>query len=134
MADFLEWDKSYLVGDKDADAEHQKILQLVNMFLTSLSEAKATKILDAILDQIIEVAREHFKKEEALIKKGADTPTFIQTKEDHQNRIKELRMLRGSYARANLGVDDVLPFFKDWIFEHIEKSGKGLSFQTNSPG
>ncbi len=132
MADHLEWHKNYLVGDRVADAEHQKIVHLVNTFLKGLSEGKAPRILDAILDQLLEVSRAHFKGEEAKMKKEADTAAFIRHKDDHDNLLKELRMLKDGYARAKLGVEDVLPFFRDWIFGHIEKNDRGI-FQPTDP-
>ena len=121
MTDFLQWTESDSVGDQAADKEHQKIIRLVNMFLNALVEGKAEKILDSLLEHLIDSVRDHLKKEDDALIKHIERPLFILHKEDGQRIVRELRMLKTSYAKAQLGIDDVLPFFKEWVFTHIRE-------------
>ncbi len=121
MAEFLEWSDSDSVGDDAADRAHRKIIQVVNLFLNALVQGKAEKILESLLDQIIAVVQDHFKSEENVLNRHIDRPLFIRHKDDDQRIVKELRMLRTGFARAGLGIDDVLPFFQEWVFKHIRE-------------
>ncbi len=132
MAQFLEWNETHAVGVEAADASHKKILDLINAFLTGLTEGKHRVILDTILDQLIDVSAGHFKQEEKTLKQLADRELFIRHMDKHRLLLNELRMLKDGYADAKLGVNDMLPFFKDWIFNHIDNMDKECYKQIQS--
>lgn len=121
MIEYLEWDEGLRTGEQVADREHQEFIYLVNTFLNGLAAGKADKILDTFLAHLIEFAQEHFRKEEALLRGRIEPPSFVRYRDDQRNRVSELKMLKNGYARAKLGVNDVVPFFKDWVYDHVGK-------------
>ena len=123
MADLLEWTDGFLVGDEDMDREHRNLHKLTYTFLTAFKEGKAQNILDVVLGELIEFTRKHFKNEEKLLRKF-DRTQFIAQKDINDQLVRELMMLRDTYVDGKLGVDDITPFFNDWILRHLKSVGR----------
>lgn len=121
MTEFLEWSDTDSVGDDSADRAHQRIINLVNMFLNALVQGKAEKILDSLLEHIIDSAMGHFKEEETLLNRHIDRSLLVLHKDESARIVQELRMLKSGYAKAELGIDDMVPFFQEWMFKHIRE-------------
>lgn len=133
MIEYLQWDETLRSGEQLADEEHQEFIRLVNTFLNGLATGKAAKILDAFLAHLIEFAQEHFKKEEAVLRDRIEPPSFVAYRDDHRKRVSELKMLKNAYAQAKLGVDDVVPFFQDWVYEHVGKFEAARNHRPEAP-
>ncbi len=116
--EFVEWTEAFAVGNEELDQEHRKLLDLVATFLNAFDEEKAEIILNAILDELLEFARDHFKREERLLRKF-DRAGFIAQKDINDELSKELGMLRDTYADGKLGSKDIAPFLKEWILRHL---------------
>lgn len=123
MAELLEWTDGFLVGVEEMDREHRNLHKLTNTFLTAFKDGKAQNILDVVLNELIEFTRKHFKNEERLLRK-IDRTQFIAQKDINDELVMELMMLRDTYVAGKLGVDDITPFFNDWMLRHLKSVGK----------
>jgi len=129
MAEYLKWKDTLEIGDDANDAAHRLMLQLANTFMDKLAQGQSEKILHGILEHLIDISKEHFRAEEISLKKQLDHDSFAHHRSEHIRLIDEMRMLDNGFAASKLGVEDVLPFFKEWIFDHIEK----LDMKTDGP-
>lgn len=71
MANHVEWEPRYSVGDAVLDALHREILERCNALGDLLAapdtDPEADRRFDRALDELMALAREHFTAEEALL-------------------------------------------------------------------
>lgn len=123
---FLDWTESLSVGFRLLDADHKRLIDLINK-LHDASEVNASSpaVLSA-LDALIDYARTHFVHEETLMRKTA-YPQFIPHKIEHDRLMVQIEELRKRMAAAQTGVSkDTTVFLRTWLCDHIIKIDRFL--------
>lgn len=118
----LHWQDSYKISDADIDAQHQKLFELVNSFLTATDKVGLT--LGAM--SMFKYTREHFTHEESLMR----TLKYPATKahvEQHNALISRLNAVADSIYKDTLARSDLESFLSDWLVQHIENSDAKLA-------
>ena len=118
MTKLVNWTDKFAVGDGELDREHRKLLGLAATLLNAFNEKKDQIILDMILDELIGFARDHFKREEKLLRKF-DRAGFIAQKDINDELSRELGMLRDTYVNGKLGAKDIVLFLNEWVLRHL---------------
>ena len=114
------------VGIDFMDADHQKLVELLNELnnLTKPGVAQSTAVEK--LDELIDFAQQHFRLEERLMEEN-DYDGFEQHRQSHEVLLQDIAELRqhliGEEATAGLAVMD---FLKDWLMGHILESDREL--------
>jgi len=104
----FEWQTFYAVGLSEIDDDHRKIFALANDLSVHPAESAAARRTQ--WEEMLELVRQHFKKEESLLESRA-YPRLTAQKEDHRALLSELE---GAVKTGESG--DAL--LKDWLIRH----------------
>ena len=115
----IAWSAKYSVGIAQVDAEHQKLVGLVNDLNAAMMEGRAKTVLDRIFDQLIAYTTSHFAHEEGLMRLYS-YPEFAQHKADHDKLVKKAKELQAEFHSGNVTISlEVMSFLRDWLVGHI---------------
>jgi len=64
---FIEWKKSYSVGLDSIDDDHKKLLGMINQLQTASHYTTDDKMIEHILDDLIDYTKYHFSREEKIM-------------------------------------------------------------------
>ncbi len=116
---FLNWTTALHIGVSAMDAEHQKLVELMNN-LHELHTSRAPKpMMTAALKALFDYTVKHFKDEEEYMRRirydGYKVHCIT-----HQHLISKLTDFRDAYVsgRSDLS-DDFFNFLKLWLSAHI---------------
>jgi len=115
----INWNESYSVGNADMDEQHKKLIEIINKLFKSFKDGNAQKILDEILQEMIDYANFHLNSEEKLLFKY-DYPE----KEIHENLHREFRDKTSEMKELiNSNSKDahykLIEYLKNWWTNHI---------------
>ncbi|RJP83710.1 MAG: HAMP domain-containing protein [Desulfobacteraceae bacterium] len=119
----INWGPQYSVGVRNMDQQHMRLIDLINELYSALKSGKAVDVQESILDGLISYTREHFAKEEALLRVHK-----FQGLAEHEKMHRGFEAKISEYQEkmrsgASLGVD-AINFLKDWLVNHIQKADK----------
>jgi hemerythrin-like metal-binding protein len=126
MAEYMPWKSSYSVGDDSIDAQHKRIVALVNSLHTSLQTpggADRGKVKQ-VLEDLVYYTIQHFDHEERLMRE-CGYPDL----DNHRALHIRLR-LRTIAMRNNLELvteRDMLGYVKDWWNNHIMEQDRAYA-------
>lgn len=119
----INWGPQYSVGVPKMDQQHMRLVDLINELYSALKSGKARNAQASILDGLISYTREHFAKEEALLRLHKFEGLAEQEKMHRGFEAKVAGYQRKILAGESLGVD-AMNFLKDWLVNHIQKTDK----------
>ncbi len=121
---FIEWNDDLSVNVEVFDAQHKKLVGLINHLHESMSLGKGKDVLGQVLNDLIEYTITHFADEEAALKKYGFHGYSIQLAEHHSLTAKVLDLQRKlSSGEAVLSID-IMKFLKEWLTHHILETDK----------
>ena len=117
----IEWDASFSVGSARMDADHQRLVALLNCLYDAWQKGEGVDELGWLFDELLAYADTHFAAEEMALKaKGYARLEKQQT--DHL-RLKASVI---DFRNRHLGGDEpaalteeMTKFLKSWLLEHI---------------
>lgn len=114
------WDPiKYSVKIKSIDADHKKIVDLINDLHDKMKEGKGTSIILGVLDGMLNYTDFHFKREEKFFEMY-NYPEMEAHKMEHKNFVEKVNVLIESYKKKDIRISiDTINFLKDWLFNHI---------------
>lgn len=123
----IDWSPKMSVGIASIDADHRKLVVLVNDLYEAMSVGEGSKVLDRVLDELIQYTRTHFVREEGLFR----THGYEHEAEHKAEHDKLLRTVDDLRRRVDAG-ERVSPvatgsFLKQWLTEHIQGSDMAYS-------
>ena len=120
----IEWNPSYSVGDAEIDAQHRKLLEVINQLGALISGEVEGSVLSPqdIFDRLAEYVTSHFAFEERLMTDAGYPPDKVDAHRAQHRRI--LKDLQGFEAHMESGdpetMRELLPFlYGDWLVNHI---------------
>lgn len=115
----LEWNDKMSVGVPALDADHQKLLGLVNELHAVVRKKESPGVISRVLRDLISYTDYHFQAEEQLMKL-ARYPDLDKHKAAHDDLRKKVGDLEARYGahpeKAGLAMFD---FLSDWLMRHI---------------
>ena len=128
----LSWRDEFNVNVKKIDAQHQKMLDLVNNLHTSVEACIDKEELKNLLIELVEFTSNHFSTEEKLMKEYA-YPAYAKHHREHRILIQHMNQLVAAVS------DGKSPTFysdydvsSDWALVHITEYDKDLGAFLNS--
>lgn len=120
---YIEWDDAMSVGVPVLDADHQRLIRLLNAFVEALENDEGLMVTDSIFAALGDYVVTHFAREEEILAEVgyADLEPHKAAHRALENKFAELR---DSYVlnpdkRAEKRVED---FLIDWLKSHILKT------------
>ncbi len=121
------WEESkFSVGSNILDMQHKKLLNICNKFYDLIEkednseneEANIEREFDNIMHELSLYALQHFKTEEALLKKY-NYPNIQAQQDDHYSYQDELISYLNAAYQKKLDKKELYSFLYSWWTEHI---------------
>lgn len=116
---FMIWNDKLSVEIEALDADHKRMLAVVNELYEAILTGKGKEAVAHVLDSLVEHVNSHFAAEESLFLQS-DYPGAAKHLAEHRvfrSRLMELRELgRGAAPAPAL---ELMVFVKDWLFDHV---------------
>ena len=121
---YMKWEDKISVGIAEMDAQHKKLIELVNTLHEARIGGAAHERVGEILDGITVYVRTHFTDEETLMQKHT-FPGLEEHQQEHISLIKKLAAFKHRYQEDNPPTSfELLSFLKSWIVDHIMESDR----------
>lgn len=124
----IEWSKTLELGHAEIDAQHRRMVEIFNLLHDAVYAHRVTVKEDLLLDELLRVADENFRTEEALMQAHREPQVHFEAhREAHVILLHELVALRdGLFARhAHVNLR-TLNFLKKWLFGHMSQADRDL--------
>jgi len=131
----LQWNDSFSVGIEHIDAEHRKLIGLVNMFRTAYEHELGSEYEEKALDELVDYTRYHFAHEEELMEKYG-YPDLAAHREMHKKMIEQVELFINDYRHhGSDALGDIVQYLQDWLANHINIQDKRYgSYITDQEG
>ena len=130
----IEWSDRLSVHVKSMDAQHKRLVALVNKLYEAMNLGKSKDVMGTILKDLVGYTENHFKDEEKLLKKYGYSGLSGQQKE-HAALVTKVKDLEVSFSSGRGALTmDVMVFLKDWLSKHIMGDDKEYGVYLNSKG
>ncbi|MDE2279786.1 MAG: hemerythrin family protein [Xanthomonadaceae bacterium] len=124
---FFAWSDDLSVGNEFIDADHKKLVAMIDKFHEAMAMGKGGAVVGIVLDNLIVYTREHFHREEVEMQK-IGYPLFAEHKREHDLLIQQVQELHQSLASGKtLLTLKVASFLKDWLANHIKETDQLLA-------
>jgi len=117
----IEWDSSFSVGSARMDADHQKLISLLNRLYDAWHGGESIAELGWLFDELLAYADTHFAAEEMALK-SRDYPRLETQQEDHQRLKASVVAFRDRHLAGETPdalTTEMTAFLKAWLLEHI---------------
>ncbi len=128
--DIFPWNENFNTGLAKIDAQHQKLVQLLNLLASHIAFESDIPTLNVIFDELTNYTVYHFKTEEAIWHEyfpGDELES--KHKETHAGFIEVVIQLRseGNTRHVETVINDVLTFLTRWLVSHILENDRYLA-------
>jgi len=113
------WEPKFSVNNKQIDAEHQKLFELINLLGSHMMTGQGYVVIKDVLRDLLRYTEKHFANEEKLFK-ATPYPHAAMHCLEHQKLTQQVRELQKKLEKNTSGLSvEVLEFLKNWIENHI---------------
>jgi hemerythrin len=119
---FIQWSPSFSVGQPILDADHRKLIDILNQIYDAWTSGDSSTIeLGKLFDDLLDYTDVHFSREEAKLS-SRDYDDLDRHHAAHE-RLRELvhafrsRHLAGQ--QADTMTEEMAKFLKSWLVNHI---------------
>jgi len=129
----IQWDESLSVKVKEIDAQHQKLINLLNELFDAMRVGKGNQILGGILHSLVTYTQTHFKNEEMYFDKF-QYPDAVAHKAEHKKLVEKTMKFKTDFEAGKVGISiPLMDFLSNWLKDHIKGTDKkyGPFFNQN---
>jgi two-component system, NtrC family, sensor kinase len=132
----FKWDEKYLTGLSTVDAQHVKLVGLINTFAGALTDQTALdrSRVDTTFMALSLYARDHFSDEEELMHAAGLDPRFLEEHQrQHRGFISNVTEMNQSLRDGLQPGDELgrglMGFLVDWLASHILRTDQRMARQ-----
>lgn len=118
---FIQWSPEFSVGQVVLDADHRKLIDILNKIYDAWQENSSSLELSALFDELMDYTDGHFTREESKL--SARGYTDLDRHHAAHERLRELVMAFRSRHLAGQQADklteEMAKFLKSWLLDHI---------------
>jgi len=117
----IEWDSSFSVGSARMDADHQRLVNLLNRLYDAWHSGEDLIELGWLFDELLAYADTHFAAEEMALK-ARGYGRLDKQHADHSRLKASVTQFRDCHLSGAAPValtEDMTAFLKGWLLEHI---------------
>lgn len=124
---FLEWNDSFILGFPEIDAQHRKLIDMVNEAYQALARNKGSEIVMQVIQSLVIYSQTHFSLEEMYFNK-LGYPKAQEHILEHQAFKRKAMKFQEDYLDGNAEIIiPMLDFISNWIRFHILGSDKAYA-------
>jgi hemerythrin len=130
----LAWNDRLSVNIREIDAQHKKLVDMVNRLHEAMKDGKAEMMLMRIVDEMKQYAANHFALEEQYMKKHA-YPEYGAHKSEHDKFVAKVIQVEKDCKSGKCAMSmDILNFLSNWLVNHIKGVDKKYGPFLNNLG
>lgn len=130
----IQWRNEFSTGVAQFDAEHQKLVAMVNALFGAMTQGTAQETLGRVLGGLVDYTKRHFAHEEELMKRHG-FPGLAEHMAVHKALTDQVLALQKDYQAGKTALSiKVANFLKDWLTNHILSMDKQYGPYLNSKG
>src|SRR5690349_2742165 len=122
----FEWNKSLLLGHAKIDADHRRLVDLVERLYDAMQAGEGHAVCAQILGDLVAYTKTHFEMEEALMAANG-YPRLAEHRAQHAKLVHDVldfkTRLDGGSTKLTVSL---FRFLKDWLTNHIQHSDRDL--------
>jgi hemerythrin len=125
---YISWDESFSVGVFDFDADHRKLLSLLNDLQAACEASQGTEKIEKILKELLEYTKYHFSREEAVLEEHGYSKLADQ-KRLHKEFTSRIEKLSKDFHDnpSTKTASKAVSFLGRWLTEHINGEDKAYA-------
>jgi hemerythrin len=118
---FIQWTPEFSVGQMVLDADHRKLIDILNKIYDAWQENSSTLELSALFDELMDYTDGHFTREESkLSARGyADLARHHAAHERLRELVMAFRSRHLAGQQADKLTEEMAKFLKSWLLDHI---------------
>jgi hemerythrin len=130
----MTWSDNLSVKVNEIDAQHKRLLELLNQMHEAMTQGKGRDIMGKTLGGLIDYTRTHFADEERLMTTHK-YPAYAAHKAEHDELMQKVLTLQSQYLLGTGALTlEVMRFLQDWLATHIQKTDRQLGHFLHSKG
>ena len=130
---YFNWADDMVIDGGPIDADHQRLVGLVNDLHTATSNGEGQAVVAEILNSLIKYTKSHLQAEEALMQR-IHFPNIEGHKNGHAKFVADLDALMAKYEKGSITVAAQLStVLRDWLSLHIRRNDKELVKYLKQP-
>jgi hemerythrin len=115
----MTWSDRYSVGIARIDAEHRKLVDLVNELYAAILAGREDSVTGKVLDGLAAYTVSHFATEEGLMRRYA-YPAYAPHKVEHDKLVAQVKQLQQDLRAGKAKISrEVLTFLQSWLIGHM---------------
>jgi hemerythrin len=125
---YFQWSQQLSLGNRFLDADHQRIIALINELHDAMQKRAGEAIVGKVLFDLIVYCKGHFMREEEHMIKIAFAG-YNAHKQEHEALLAKVNTLHRAFKEGN-GASLTIQtahFLRDWLSSHILKSDMELA-------
>lgn len=121
----ITWDdQTFTVYVPEMDAQHRRLVDLVNELYSAKLAGKSRQALGRVLDSLVDYTKTHFADEEKL-QRDVGFPESDSHKKVHENLMSQVGKFYNEFKAGRQAIsDEVMGFLMDWLVNHIQKDDR----------
>lgn len=124
---FLEWRSDFDLGLEDIDAQHKRLVTLINSLHDSMALGAPQEDLADILQDLVQYTRIHFSYEEDFLR-GQHYALLPKHMREHEELAAQVTRFRKDFCAGRIALSiPLLNFLKTWLREHILQSDRAYA-------
>ena len=124
---FVSWKEEYSVGVPQLDAQHRRLIDIMNSMHGAMLMGGKPDALQAVLDDLVAYTRHHFSYEEQLMEQ-ARYPGLEEHKRKHRAMVAQVEGFTAEITSGKATVSlKLMNFLKDWLTRHIMETDQRYS-------
>lgn len=115
---FMQWSESLMVKIPSIDAQHQRLVDIINELDAAVQSGHGDDGLASIVARLLEYTQYHFDYEEKLLEQHG-YPAFDAHKLEHDSLEEKVGFIENMVKSDDFHGDQLLDFLQIWLREHI---------------
>lgn len=130
----FEWSPDLSVNIKEIDAQHKKLIDILNLLHDSMRTGRGKDVMGKVLKDLTDYTVYHFNTEERLFEKHG-YPEYRMHKRQHDDLTEQVVEIKKKFEAGQVAITvELMTFLKNWLNDHIRQSDKKYGAFLNSKG
>ena len=117
----LVWDESLETRIPHIDAQHQKLVSLINNLDQAVQDGTGGLLVSYVLQELIRYVKDHFEDEEQLMLRRR-FPGLTDHRREHDIFASRLKEIHATFQDGDALSATILDFLKEWLVNHIRRT------------
>lgn len=130
----MTWGPMLQVGYGDMDAQHKRLVELVNQLDDAMRGGHGRDVVGPVLNELIRYTVSHFAFEEKLMDRYGISSS-VAHKAEHKKLVADVSAFKAKFDAGSAAVStELMSFLRNWLSSHILKTDKALAGELLTKG